>query len=139
MKCRWFKPANYNARGTRDAWADDMPPPGISGVYAIADLDGNTLYVGESHTGRLRKTMQRHFQVWNDDWARAPRQTYDRFRVQVCWIQCAPGEALDIEADWMSELDPSDNLAGPLEVGYPAEYADEDLEYEPVADEAAPF
>lgn len=105
-ECRWFEPANRNARGTRDAWVDDFPPPGINGVYAIANLEGDVLYVGESHTGRLRKTLARHFQEWNDD---EPRAVYDRHRVQVCWMQTSAAGAQAAEADWIDELDPRDN------------------------------
>ncbi len=36
---------------------------GHSGVYVIRDrASGETLYVGESHTGRLYQTLTRHFQ-----------------------------------------------------------------------------
>lgn len=118
-KCQWFRPANPRARGTREAWAPEMPPNGISGVYAIASLaTGEVLYVGESHTGRLRKTLARHFQTWNDP--SQPRASYDRHQVQVCWLKTAPADALAVEADWIDDLDPRDNLAEPLQFGYPA-------------------
>lgn len=118
-KCEWFAPANPRARGTRDAFSELMPPPGISGVYAIASLDtGQVFYVGESHTGRLRKTLIRHLQIWND--ATQPRAVYDRFSVQVCWLKTTEAEAMNVEADWIDELDPRDNLAEPLQFGYPA-------------------
>lgn len=108
-ECEWFEPANKGARGTRRAWVDDFPPPGISGVYAIANLQGVVLYVGESHTDRLRKTLARHFQQWDDpDQA---RWTYDRFRVQVCWMQTSPSEAEEAERDWTEKLDPRDSEA----------------------------
>lgn len=137
INCRWFQPANPRARGTRDAWSADFPPPGISGVYAIADLDGVVLYVGESHTGRLRRTLQRHFQIWND--SRQRRDVYDRHRVQVCWIQTRADEALDTEADWMDALQPRDNMAAPFEVGYPAEYDDAGADYAGTQDDEVPF
>lgn len=145
VECKWFRPANPAARGTRDAWAAEFPPPGISGVYAIANLRGVVLYVGESHTGRLRKTLARHFQLWDDP--TQPRHVYDRHRVQVCWMQTAPADALHTEADWTIELDPRDNLADPYEVGYPAfddvdepgEYDDAGDDYEGAQDDEVPF
>lgn len=140
-ECKWFMPANKGARGTRSAWVDDFPPTGeLSGVYAIANLAGEVLYVGESHTGRLRKTLARHFQEWADD--TQPRFTYDRHRVQVCWIQTSPGEALQVEAEWFEELQPRDNLARGLEFGYPArsDYDDADAgEAEAGEDDEVPF
>lgn len=122
IKCQWFEPANRRARGTRDAFSELMPPARISGVYAIASLaTGQVLYVGESHTGRLRKTLIRHLQLWND--ATQPRAVYDRFQVQVCWMKTTPDESMAVEADWIDELDPRDNLAEPLQFGYPARAA----------------
>jgi hypothetical protein len=109
-ECRWFQPANKNARGTRDAWSEDFPPPGVSGVYAIASLEtAEVFYVGQSHSGRLRKTIARHFQAWTDEQARA---VYDRHRVQVCWARSAPAEALGLEALWIEDLNPRDNDLG---------------------------
>lgn len=144
IECKWFRPANPGARGSRDAWAPEFPPQGIHGVYAIANLQGVVLYVGESHTGRLRKTLARHFQQWADP--RQPRHVYDRHRVQVCWMQTRADEALDTEAEWMEALDPRDNLADPYTVGYAAyddvdeagEY-DDSADYEPANDDEAPF
>ena len=139
-ECKWFKPANKSARGTRGAWRDDFPPTGyVSGVYAIANLDGLVLYVGESHTGRLRKTLARHFQFWGDD--RQPRFTYDRHRVQVCWIETTDAQAMQTEAEWFERFDPRDNLADPLDFGYPAksDYDEAGAEYEPAQDDEVPF
>jgi hypothetical protein len=140
--CYWFAPANKRARGTRAAWVADFPPAGeVSGVYAIADLDGVVLYVGESHTGRLRKTVARHFQDWSDP--RQPRFTYDRFQVQLCWLETADADAQAVEAQWIEELDPRDNLAAALDKGYPSrsDYDDQgdDLGEVETADDEVPF
>lgn len=107
-ECKWFAPANKGARGTRAAWVDDFPPAGISGVYAIANLAGQTLYVGESHTGRLRKTLARHFQEWPD--GRQDRFTYDRFKVLVCWMETTDAQAEAAEKEWSLDLEPRDGL-----------------------------
>ena len=134
--CKWFKPANLGEAGTRFAWADDFPPEGVSGVYAIASLTGVVLYVGESHTGRLRKTVARHFQVWNDQ--QAERPVYDRHQVQICWAQTAPADALETETQWMIDLEPRDNLDEPVDDDDAGEYDDSD-EYEPANDDEVPF
>lgn len=126
MDCAWFRPVDSEGR-----YSADMPPFGISGVYAIASLEGVALYVGESHTGQLRKTMQRHLQIWND--RAGPRATYSRHRVQVCWIETSDSEALDLETEWMDALQPRDNLLVP-------EYDDSESEYSPAADDSGvPF
>ena len=40
----------------------------VSGVYVIYDrVEQEITYIGESHTGRLYKTMTRHFQRWKND------------------------------------------------------------------------
>lgn len=57
----------YRAIGKRGhrypEWVRDLH--GKSGVYVIRDLEGGaTQYVGESHKGRLKKTLLRHFQKW---------------------------------------------------------------------------
>lgn len=38
---------------------------GKSGVYTVRDIDsGHVLYIGESHSERLARTVIRHFQKW---------------------------------------------------------------------------
>jgi len=50
-------------KGRYPTWVSNLK--GRSGVYVIrSKSSGKILYVGESHTGRLRKTLIRHFQVW---------------------------------------------------------------------------
>lgn len=127
IQCRWFVPGNPRPRHARDVWAPEFPPAGISGVYAIAALDGTVLYVGESHTDRLRFTIARHFQIWND--RAQPRFVYDRYHTRVCWVQTAPDEALELEAEWTSALDPRDNLVVPVDYGYTGRPADDEVPF----------
>lgn len=49
-------------------WSTDVQAlAGQNGVYLIGDRrDGNLLYIGESHTGRLYGTITRHYQQWSD-------------------------------------------------------------------------
>jgi hypothetical protein len=108
---------------------------GQSGVYVIRerDRDGDpvTVYVGESHTGRLRETLTRHFQDWRrwkSYWkgqyteGHDPGLTYDREKVEVAVRVTSPDDAIDEEARLIRRLRPRDNLAG-----------------QPVEDEAVPF
>lgn len=63
-------------------WVDRLAD--AHGVYVIRERAPNgaavTLYVGESHTGRLRDTLQRHFQYWR---GRTAGPTFERVTVQV--------------------------------------------------------
>ena len=112
---------------------------GQSGVYIIREIqrDGShvTVYVGESHTGRLYQTLTRHFQTWRRAkkfWAgqysgslsHDPGLTYDRDRVTVAVRVLPPDRALAEEARLIARLRPRDNLLG---------QPDDDL------DEAVPF
>lgn len=83
-----------------------MPPMGISGVYAIADADGKVLYVGESHSGRLRDTLSRHWREWSCD-GNCP--TYQRGRIQVAWYRTHARDTLDVEAYLITHYQPEDN------------------------------
>lgn len=48
-----------------EKWLNDLR--GKSGAYVFRDrFTGKTLYVGESHSGRLPQTIKRHFYAWND-------------------------------------------------------------------------
>ena len=88
-----------------------MPPAAISGVYIIAELaTGRALYVGESHSGKLRSTLMRHFQVWNDT---RPRATFDPRQCQIAWAQTAPDEALLYEAALIHQYQPTHNIDYP--------------------------
>lgn len=78
---------------------------GASGVYAIRDRRSRrVLYVGESHTGALRRTLLRHFQAW-----RLPNRWYDPTRCEVTWLRTRPSEAVKKQGAWIRELRPRDN------------------------------
>lgn len=112
---------------------------GKSGVYIIREIqrDGSavTVYVGESHAGRLYQTLTRHLQTWRRAkkfWAgqyggslsHDPGLTYDRDRVTVAVRVLSPDRAIAEEARLIARLRPRDNLLG---------QPDDDL------DEAVPF
>lgn len=114
-----------------------LPPDGISGVYIIAELaTGRALYVGESHTGQLRKTLLRHFQVWNDT---RPRATFDPRQCQIAWAQTPADEALLYEAALIHQYQPSENHAYP-EVIDPSDYDESGIgERAQAASDEVPF
>lgn len=103
---------------------------GKSGVYAIRRrglLFTRVLYVGESHTANLYKTLTRHFQSWRRGkrwWVGQyrpsqtdPGHTYDRGEPLEVAVQVAtPARALELQAEWIARLDPEDNRAVPAEL-----------------------
>jgi hypothetical protein len=100
---------------------------GKSGVYIIREIqrDGThvTVYVGESHAGRLYQTLTRHFQTWRRAkkfWAgqyggslsHDPGLTYARDRVTVAVRVLSADRAIAEEARLIARLRPRDNLLG---------------------------
>lgn len=97
---------------------------GKSGVYVIREiqLDGSaeTVYVGESHSGRLYDTLTRHFQQWRRSkkfWTgqyggqgHDPGLTYPRHRVTVAARVLSPERAIAEETRLIARLRPRDNL-----------------------------
>lgn len=86
-------------------------------------LFGSTVvYVGESHTGGLYKTVTRHFQRWSRSkqfWrgGYAPEQTdpghtYDRARVEIAIAITSKDRAVAKQAAWIRSLKPRDNVMG---------------------------
>ena len=94
----------------------DWPPfvkelNGKSGVYVIRNKDDKrTLYVGESHTNRLKKTLLRHFQAWSGKTAGA---TYSRGSVEIAVIVTNKDRAVSIQNKLIDELEPRDNRISP--------------------------
>jgi hypothetical protein len=92
------------------AWLAELGA--VSGVYVIrARLSGRILYVGESHTGSLGKTIKRHFWPWSDDPERR-HHVYDRDSVEVA-IRVGPaGIAVKAQNKLIRRLNPRDNGNG---------------------------
>jgi hypothetical protein len=100
---------------------------GKSGVYILREVQNDgateTVYVGESHTGRLYQTLTRHFQTWrrakkfwsgqySGSESHDPGLTYDRNRM-VAAVRVLPAtRALEEEARLIARLRPRDNLLG---------------------------
>lgn len=89
-------------------WPAWFPPAGRSGVYLIRRA-GAVVYVGESHTGRLRKTLARHFQAWDGPTA---GPTYPRKGTEVAVEIVAHGAAVDRQNALIAQLRPRDNIQG---------------------------
>ncbi len=101
---------------------------GKSGVYAIRTvgwLFSTVVYVGESHTGNLYKTLTRHFQSWrrSKQWWRGayapaatdPGHTYERAGCEVSFETCKADAAVEMQWAWVKRLSPRDNVARPDE------------------------
>lgn len=102
--------------GDFPAWVRELD--GKSGVYAIR-VDGVVRYVGESHTGRLKKTLARHFQHWErkGGWVKTllgdsdmdPGRTYPREACEVFVMVCEAGRAVQMQRQLIRDLRPADN------------------------------
>jgi hypothetical protein len=98
-------------------WLRDLE--GECGAYAIRWTDtGEVVYVGESHSGHLRKTLTRHLQAWQTPhWfdemsGRGEDLSYPREEVEVAvWLSnCSDAQELQVEL--ICELQPRDNTYG---------------------------
>ncbi len=101
---------------------------GKSGVYIIRDkASGETLYVGESHTGKLHETLTRHFQKWRrwkGFWrgqfgeGHDPGLSYERDSVEAAVRFVSARRAVDEEARLIQRLSPRDNIRGQEEAPF---------------------
>jgi len=111
-----MKALNYRAAGAGGRffpWLNALRNQ--SGAYVIRDAGSRqVLYVGESHTGRLGKTIKRHFHAWRDDPERRHR-TYNRERVEIGIRLTPPGTASAAQVNLIRRLDPRDNGFRPAE------------------------
>lgn len=111
MKLEWFRPYS---NGRPDERIRALT--GKSGVYLIRSAKTRRiLYVGESHTGRLRKTLLRHFQSWSGPTA---GYTTDRNRVEVAVIRTRPDAAPDLQMRMIARLKPRYNDIGKDDVPF---------------------
>ena len=106
-----------DAEGNFAPWLNALR--NLSGVYVIRSRAGlftapQCLYVGRSHTGRLAKTIKRHFYQWDDGGERV-HQVYDRREVEIAVRLCPPNAAPGAEANLIRRLEPRDNGLIPAE------------------------
>jgi excinuclease UvrABC nuclease subunit len=87
-------------------------PAKASGVYVIKAAGflglGSVLYVGESHSGRLKQTLSRHFQRWK---GKTAGPTYPKDSL-VFVHRTKPANAIDVQNAFIAELYPRDNTLG---------------------------
>lgn len=103
MRLRFRKVCNSK---TFASWVRSLSKS--SGVYLIRALDGEMLYIGESHTKRLYKTLTRHFQKWSD--YRRYRIVYDRNSVRVAVVQTPDEIAFEKQNVLIARFKPRDNI-----------------------------
>lgn len=82
---------------------------GKCGVYVIRSTHGRVLYVGESHTGRLKKTLLRHFQAWS---GKTAGPTYVRNAVEIAVLVTSSASAVARQNALIAKLKPRDNTNG---------------------------
>jgi len=87
----------------------------MSGAYVIRHkASGKTLYVGDSHTGNLAKTIKRHFYPWRDDPERR-HNVYDRQAIEIAVRLTPPTTAVGAQDNLIRRLEPRDNGYTPIE------------------------
>ena len=88
---------------------------GRSGVYLIREksdfhpLEGGIVYVGESHTGRLKKTLLRHFQRWS---GKTAGPTFNPDKIEVAVLRCPADRAVALQNGLIEEHRPRFNVIG---------------------------
>jgi len=106
MKTLLYRPP-CDANGNFPDWLNSLR--NLSGAYVIRHKSTHRiLYVGESHTGNLAKTLKRHFYPWRDDAARV-HNTYDRHAVEVAVRLTPPTTAVGAQGNLIRRLAPRDN------------------------------
>jgi excinuclease UvrABC nuclease subunit len=84
---------------------------GKSGVYIIREKGflGSIVYIGESHTGRLKKTLLRHFQHWT---GKTKGPTFARSKVEIAIIKTRKENAVEMQNALIADYKPTLNVAG---------------------------
>jgi excinuclease UvrABC nuclease subunit len=91
-------------------WIEDLH--GKSGVYVIRrSATHEVLYVGESHSGRLRNTLKRHFWRWKDSQQRI-HHCYARSSCEAAVRLTSAARAPAYQNALIRKLDPRDNGNG---------------------------
>src|ERR1700691_3391029 len=84
-------------------WVHELA--GKSGVYLIGEKGflGATACIGESHTGRLKKTLLRHFQHWT---GKTKGPTFARSRVEIAVFKTRKENAVELQNALIAEHKP---------------------------------
>jgi len=112
---RWFefayslgmkKLSAYRSVRSKAPWI--LALDGKSGVYVIRSrISARILYVGESHSGRLKKTMLRHFQERE---GKTSGPTYGRLTSLVAVRTTRKNQAQPTQEKLIVRLNPRDNF-----------------------------
>jgi hypothetical protein len=112
MKDLSFRPI-CDSSGEFLPWVNSLR--NLCGAYVIrSKFWGEVLYVGESHTGNLGKTLKRHFYAWRDSVERR-HHVYDRDDVEVAVRVTPPNSATGAQNNLIRSLAPRDNAELPAE------------------------
>ena len=84
-------------------WIRDLR--GRSGVYVLRS-GSEVVYIGESHTGRLYRTLTRHWQGWTGATAGT---TYDPADLRVAVLVCSSSCAVEEQRRLIERHKPADN------------------------------
>ena len=84
---------------------------GKSGCYVIKEAGflGEVVYIGESHTGRLRETLTRHFQHWKGP---TSGPTFQPGAVVVAVVVTRPERSVEFQNALIEEHRPRLNVEG---------------------------
>lgn len=87
---------------------------GASGVYVFRNAWSKRVqYVGESHSGRLYKTITRHFWEWTDDTSR-PHYVVGVSPVELAIVVMPAGRAVNEQNELIYRLRPKHNRTNPI-------------------------
>lgn len=125
------RPMHAGSNRQYAAWLDALTEK--SGVYAIIMAGTReVLYVGESHSGRLKDTITRHFRRWKIDASadatgrRRGGTTYDRHSVMVAVVVTTADQATEVQFAEIERLQPRDNTHGTTAAANPPQRAQVD-------------
>ena len=107
---------NFRPIGERGAYPDWVRILArSSGVYVIRSkgLLGQIEYVGESHTGRLKKTLLRHFQNWKGP---TSGPVFRRGAVEVAVFKTRAENAVELQNSIIAEYSPRLNVVGQKQI-----------------------
>lgn len=89
-----------------------------SGAYVIRKKSNHEiLYIGESHTGNLSKTIKRHFWKWKDEEGRK-HFTCNPSNIEVAVRLTPPPAAVGAQNNLIRRLQPEKNVQGIEEAAF---------------------
>ena len=113
-----WQPLTDGRKGALRAWNPKLAAyQKSSGVYVLRDkATGAVVYVGESHTGRLYRTMLRHFHDSSGKFAAMSEWVHHApGRLEVLVFETPANEALEAEQEAIQWYDPIVNKVGASE------------------------